>query len=199
MVLLARAAVALPFVGCDKRKQKHAFASEVRKCKELSPKFCRNFSSLPFLLTLVLWLSLSLSIIFTFLLSAFRQVFSHITALSIALSSVTATLCYLHAVNFPHCFPLQFTLYSHPESLFDISFGFYGVREMNSLCLRYANPPPSAREARILPAISSGRQLGSLSEGAIQSELAPHNYSLFNIHYSLFIKQAICLRIKNGG
>ena len=64
------------FVGCDKSKQKHAFPSEVRKCKELSLRFCRDFFSLPFLLTVVLCLSLSLSIIFAFLLSASWALFS---------------------------------------------------------------------------------------------------------------------------
>ena len=124
--LLAQAAVAHTLSRATKYA-KRSFFVEGRKLKNHRQSFYALFSSLLFLLTFFVNFSQYLSVIFQFLLSASRTVFSQISALRQLFGSVTATFCCCHTLYISHCLLLSFTLYSLPQSLSDVSLGFCGV------------------------------------------------------------------------
>ena len=103
------------------------FVPTVRKMKNHRHSLHKLIFILLFLLTFSAVFNQCLSVIFQFLLSASRVLFSARLYLKRLFFIVTATFCSCHALYFSHCLPLQFTLYSLPESLSDVSLGFYGV------------------------------------------------------------------------
>ena len=112
--LLAHAAVALPFVVCDKRKQKHALSHRAERAHNHRRSLYKLIFILLFLLTFSVSFNRCLSVIMRFLLSASRVLFSALLCLKQLSSIVTATFCYCHALYISHCLPLPFTPYSLP-------------------------------------------------------------------------------------
>ena len=74
--LLAHAAVALPFVVCDKRKQKHALSHRAERAHNHRRSLYKLIFILLFLLTFSVSFNRCLSVIMRFLLPASRVVFS---------------------------------------------------------------------------------------------------------------------------
>ena len=88
---LAQAARALPFVGCDKRKQKHAFPERSERSHNHRFSFYLYLFSLPFLLTFAVCSGSYLSVIIPFLLSSVRIVSTARLCLKLLPSLLTAT------------------------------------------------------------------------------------------------------------